>query len=188
MSAQKSLQPVHDSGWNDPPSWALQKTTTATPTKRLLNKRVAFPMNSNSESSSSITPSTPPSSVSSNTPPSSATPNTQPTPNLPPPPEVTKLTTAPHKPTVAPTGVSTDDSLSSLSELDMNKDEALNNTLYNLNSAISTLDSSKAEEIQKRLEKMESMWKEDKLNSAVYKKVYEISNGNVKFFFTISNN
>lgn len=162
-SAQKTLQSVHDSGWNDPPSWALQKAAEGVPsTKRLLNKRVAFPLNSKTDSSPSVMPTMPPMG------------------NLPPPPEPTKLTTAPHKPTLAPTGLSVDDSSSA--QLDMSKDEALNNTLYNLNSVISTLDSSKAEEIQKRLEKMESMWKEDKLNNIVHKKLFEISNGNYLFY------
>lgn len=101
-------------------------------------------------------------------------PNLPPMCNLPPPPEPTKLTTAPHKPTLAPSGINSEDPML---ELDISKDEALKNTLDNLNCIISRLDSSKAQDIQKRLEKMELMWKEDKLNSIIHKNLFEISSG-----------
>ncbi|XP_043481437.1 uncharacterized protein LOC122510679 [Leptopilina heterotoma] len=52
-STQKTLSSSHDSGWNDPPmrAFSATKSSCTTPTKRLLNKRVAFPLNSTANTS-----------------------------------------------------------------------------------------------------------------------------------------
>ncbi|XP_001601505.1 steroid receptor RNA activator 1 [Nasonia vitripennis] len=161
VSTQKSLLASHDPGWNDPPSWAFTgspKPATATPTKRnLLNKRVAFPLNSKPESTTSTTSNL----------------NMPPMGNIPPPVDIGGLTSAPHKPMVEPTGAN---SLDTSSEIEINKESALKDTLDNLKCSLERLDSGKAEEIKKRLERMETMWNEDKLNSAIHKKLSDISN------------
>ncbi|PSN49149.1 hypothetical protein C0J52_14894 [Blattella germanica] len=64
---------THDPGWNDPPIFSYgdinATALTKTPKKTLLNKRVAFPMNLQSSSSSPVTsssdvlPSVPPSNM-----------------------------------------------------------------------------------------------------------------------------
>ncbi|KAJ8667413.1 hypothetical protein QAD02_009076 [Eretmocerus hayati] len=157
VSAQKTLSSHHDPGWNDPPSWALSATSApagSTPTKRLLNKRVAFPLNSNSSPlSTSPIP---------NTPPMGATP----------PPVGISLTSAPHKPIVAPTTVKNEESLA---DLQVDKAQTLKDTLDNLRNVMDGLEKNRADEIQKRLDRMEAMWNEDKLNSVVHQKLLEIS-------------
>ena len=162
MSTQKSLQSSHDPGWNDPPSWAFtppQKSAGgSTPTKRLLNKRVAFPLNS--QPNTSIAP---------------LNKIVPPTPNIPLLNDIGSLTTAPHKPIIAPTGVTADDS--SL-QVKINKEEALKDTLENLRGLMEHLEATKADEVQKRLDRMEIMWNEDKLNGAVQKQLLDISKGN----------
>ncbi|XP_058796401.1 steroid receptor RNA activator 1-like [Phymastichus coffea] len=157
ISTQKKLQSSHDPGWNDPPSWAFTPSPTATsgtPTKRLLNKRVAFPLNSKPETASTLLH------------------QTIPPVGLPPPTNIGSLTTAPHKPFVAPTNAQIGDSTSNW---EMSKEDALKNTLENLRCLTKELEASKTEEIERRLERMESMWNEDKLNNDVHKKVLEIS-------------
>lgn len=94
--------------------------------------------------------------------------------NIPPPAEIGSLTTAPHKPFLAPTGSNVEDTASG-AEID--KQKALKDTLANLKSVTERLDSSKIEEIEKRVDRMEVMWSEDKLNSIVHKKLLEISIG-----------
>lgn len=166
-STQKKLQSSHDPGWNDPPSWAftpLVKLHSGTPTKRLLNKRVAFPLNSTSETANT-----------------SAPPNMPPV-GLPPPTDIGSLTTAPHKPYVAPTSATVGESTL---DLEMSKEEALKNTLENLRCLTKELETSQLEEIERRLERMESMWNEDKLNSNVHKKVLEISQGDYLLILSI---
>lgn len=68
-STQKTLSSFHDPGWNDPPmrAFSATKSSCTTPTKRLLNKRVAFPLNSTVNTSN--IPSQTPMSIPTNLPP-----------------------------------------------------------------------------------------------------------------------
>jgi len=164
VSMQKKLQSSHDPGWNDPPAWALaaavQKSSTGTPTKRLTNKRVAFPLNSNP--TEAVTTSVQSKNLS----------QMPPMMNMPPPVSIGSLTSAPHKPVVVPTKAIVEDVVT---DVEINKEEALKDTLDNLCYAMEQLNSSKKEEIKKRLDRMETMWNEDKLNKIVHQKLLEIS-------------
>lgn len=170
LSTQHTLQSCHDPGWNDPPKWALSSNTLSstknTPTKRLLNKRVAFPLSSSPSSTVST-----PSSV-------------QKTPmNLPPPPSssiLTPLTTAPHAPLVTPTTVMVQNSSDSLSSPSIiNKDETLLKTMENLEYILNTelVDNCHVDDIKKRLEIMKNLWNEDKFNNDIINKIFLISQG-----------
>lgn len=162
MSTQKHLHSSHDPGWNDPPKWAFSPTPNAsssgTPTKRLLNKRVAFPLNSTCSSGNKPAQST----------------------NLPPLPSSIniKTTTAPHAPLFSPTIVNTVENSSSSNKI-IDKNQALNDTFENLNYIINDVlkNDDKIDEIQKRLGIMKSMWNDNKLNSEIHEKVYELSQG-----------
>ncbi|XP_011497973.1 PREDICTED: steroid receptor RNA activator 1-like [Ceratosolen solmsi marchali] len=155
-STQKKLLASHDPGWNDPPNWALSslnKSDSGTPTKRLLNKRVAFPLNSKEEPLSSLL-----------------------TQNFPlvgkiPPLGQTEQLTAQHKSTIASSAKVDDARL----EVQISKDTILKDTIDNLQCLMKQLDSNKTEEIQKRLDRMQIMWNEDKLSKSVQIKLFEIS-------------
>ena len=158
-STQKSLSSSHDPGWNDPPKWAftpLQSSCT-TPTKRLLNKRVAFPLNSNSTASG-------PQSQSSMSFP----------PNLPPPVSCKSVlnpsTTEPNS-KIEPEN--------SDPKSPINKEEALSEALLNLDEIVEKLLESKTrvQEVQKRIETMKTLWMDDKLDDCIYGKVLDISKG-----------
>lgn len=160
VSSQKSLPSSHDSGWNDPPKWALssQYNSPGTSTKRILNKRVAFPLSSQTVASEKSSQS-PSSHMMLPTLETSATPT---------------ITTAPHKPLMAP-----DDKVSTtkVSESDFDKNQALTEVLVNLESMMTErkLDKNKVEEIQRRLDIMKSDWIENKLNSLVQKSILDLS-------------
>ncbi|KAK0080224.1 hypothetical protein PV325_000268 [Microctonus aethiopoides] len=161
VSTQKHLDSSHDPGWNDPPKWAFSPAPNAsssgTPTRRLLNKRVAFPLNSTCLSGNKPAQST----------------------NLPPLPSSIniKTTTAPHAPLFSPTTVYTVENSSSSSNKIIDKDQALNDTFENLNYIINDVlkNDDKIDEIQKRLGIMKSMWNDNKLNNEIHEKVYELS-------------
>ncbi|XP_014215552.1 steroid receptor RNA activator 1-like [Copidosoma floridanum] len=159
VSMQKKLPTSHDSGWNDPPAWALaaasQNSSTGTPKKRLMNKRVAFPLNSKP-----MEPAACPTKDQ----------NMPPMVNMPPPVGVGSLTTAPHRPLVAPTKARDEDS-----DVEIDKEEALKDTLDNLCHAMEQLNSDRSGEIKKRIDRMETMWNEDKLNKVVHRKLLEVS-------------
>ncbi|XP_076232214.1 steroid receptor RNA activator 1 isoform X2 [Calliopsis andreniformis] len=155
---QKVLLPGHDPGWNDPPNWAFSATQTAatTPTKRVLNKRVAFPLASaqasNKESSSGNKPM-----------------------NLPPPLQSSvSLTTASHPPLITP---SSKDTESNTEEIEIDKEQALNDALANLETVVNEhiLETSRAEEVKRRLDVLKTMWLEDKLNNTVHKNILDLS-------------
>ncbi|KAL7297580.1 hypothetical protein TKK_0009258 [Trichogramma kaykai] len=159
-STQKSLHSSHDPGWNDPPSWAytpaVKTTGPEAQPKRLLNKRVAYPLSSKpGESNLSSTPINESSLV-----------------NLPPPPNSIKLTSAPHKPMLMPTALQSN---SSVSDVDCDNKEILPTVMGNLRSVLAKLESTKKEEIEKRLERMETMWNADGLNETVHKNLIELS-------------
>ncbi|XP_063981796.1 steroid receptor RNA activator 1-like isoform X2 [Diachasmimorpha longicaudata] len=151
VSTQQRLQSSHDPGWNDPPKWAFSPSpaSAGTPTKRSLNKRVAFPLSPAPALGSSIAG------------------GQQLPSNLPPPPtQLTNLTSAPHAPLLAPTG--TREIVDAVSSI-VDGEEALNNTFENIQTVIdSELERSRVEEVQKRLEVMKGMWKGGKLNDTIH--------------------
>ncbi|XP_011167290.2 steroid receptor RNA activator 1 isoform X1 [Solenopsis invicta] len=159
VSSQKLLPSTQDPGWNDPPEWALslQHNSSGTSTKRLLNKRVAFPLSSQTSSPGKVA-SLPPLS---NMPPVLQS-TTAPT-----------ITTAPHKPLLAPT----DKGCANTVDDNFDKDQALMEILANLESVMmeQKMEENKMKEIQRRLEIMKSNWLENKLNDSVQRNMLDIS-------------
>lgn len=159
MSSQKSLPSSYDSGWNDPPEWALSSQHNSSKTKRLLNKRVAFPLSSQTSAAEKISSSPP-----SNTPPISQS-------SMAP-----MITTAPHKPLVAP--INKEFTTKTL-DSDFDKDQALTEVLINLKSVMTEqkMEVNMIEEIEKRLDIMKTDWHENKLNDMIHRSVLDISKG-----------
>lgn len=159
LSTQKVLVAGHDPGWNDPPKWAYSgiQSGATTPTKRVLNKRVAFPLVStqaaNKESSSNVSMTLPPLLPSS-----------------------INLTTASHPPLIPP---SNKDVELKTDELKIDKEQVLNDVLANFEALINehVLEKNKAEEIRKRLDVLKVVWLEDKLNNLICKKILDLSTG-----------
>ncbi|EFN73126.1 Steroid receptor RNA activator 1 [Camponotus floridanus] len=157
VSSQKSLPSSYDSGWNDPPEWALSLQHNSSKTKKLLNKRVAFPLSSQTSTAEKVS-----SSLPSNTPPilqSSMVPT---------------ITTAPYKPLVA----SMDKKFTTMTlDSDFDKDQALTEVLTNLKSVMTgqKMEMNMIEEIEKRLDIMETDWRENKLNNMIHRSVLDIS-------------
>lgn len=173
VSSQRSLPSTHDSGWNDPPEWALSSSphnSSGTSTRRLLNKRVAFPLSSQTSSPGKVA--TPPSSL--NMPPLLQS-STIPT-----------ITSAPHKPLLAPTDK---DSVAKILESDdtFDKDHALTEILASLESVMTEqkIEENKMKEIRRRLDTMKSNWFENKLNNTVQRSILDISKGNDKILVII---
>lgn len=170
-SSQKSLPSTHDPGWNDPPEWALssQRDTSGTSTRRLLNKRVAFPLSS--QTSSPEKAAIPP--PLSNIPPVLPQSTTVPT-----------ITTAPHKPLLAPTDK---DAKTTESDDNFDKDQALTEILASLESVMTEqkMEEGKSKEIRRRLDTMKSNWLENKLNVTVQRNVLDISKGNDKILVSM---
>ncbi|KAK2578667.1 hypothetical protein KPH14_012156 [Odynerus spinipes] len=158
ISTQKSLPSSYDPGWNDTPKWASPYSGNAnTPTKRILNKRVPFPLTSGESKSNTGNQ-------------SSATGI-----NLPPPPlgSVTGVKTAPHAPLVAPSDANTQLTCT-ITKLD--KQQALNDTMAHLEFVIQKyVTHNKVDEVQKRLDLMKSFWLDDKLNDSIQQKILDIS-------------
>ncbi|CAD6204771.1 GSCOCG00002970001-RA-CDS [Cotesia congregata] len=159
VSTQKKLQASHDPGWNDPPKWAFTPTpaTGSTPTKRLLNKRVAFPLNSSTGPASQSNQ-----VLGSNLPP----------PMLPSPGPGQVLTSAPHAPLLAPSSITADATSSTV-----NKQQSLTDSINNFQKIIDSKleNGDKTEEVKRRLDVMKSMWLDDKLNSQIHEKMLELS-------------
>ncbi|KYM97897.1 PREDICTED: steroid receptor RNA activator 1-like [Cyphomyrmex costatus] len=160
VSSQKSLPSTHDHGWNDPPEWALssQHNSSGTSTKKLLNKRVAFPLSSHTSSSEKAA--VLPASL-----------------NMPPMLQSTiapTITTAPHKPLLAPTDK---DCAKTESDDNFDKDQALTEILTSLESVMTEqkMEENKVKEIRKRLDIMKSNWLENKLNDKVQRNILNIS-------------
>ncbi|KAG5324689.1 SRA1 protein, partial [Acromyrmex heyeri] len=161
VSSQRSLPSTHDAGWNDPPEWALssQHNSSGISTRRLLNKRVAFPL-------SSQTPSPEKAAVS----PASL--------NMPPTLQSTAvptITSAPHKPLLAPTDKEYTKTIKSDDNFD--KDQALTEILTSLESVMmeQKMEENKVKEIRKRLDIMKSNWLENKLSDTVQRNILNIS-------------
>lgn len=173
VSSQNSLPSTYDSGWNDPPEWALssQYNSPGTSTRRLLNKRVAFPLSSQTSS-----------------PGKAAVPH--PSSNMPPVLQSTAMptiTTAPHKPLLAPTDKDTEVAKTSKSD-DFDKDLALSQILVNLELVMleQKMEESKTKEILKRLEIMKSYWAENKLNDTIQRHIMDLTRGNDKAFVYVN--
>lgn len=167
VSSQKSLPSSYDSGWNDPPKWALSLQHNSSKTKKLLNKRVAFPLSSQTSTAEIVG-----SSPLSNTPPilqSSMAPT---------------ITTAPHKPLVA---LMDKEFTTKTLDSDFDKDQALTEVLVNLKSVMTEqkMEMNMIEEIEKRLDIMETDWRENKLNNMIHRNVLDISKGIDKIFVFI---
>ncbi|XP_047358587.1 uncharacterized protein LOC124952566 [Vespa velutina] len=156
ISTQKSLPPSYDPGWNDTPKWASPYPgNTNTPTKRILNKRVPFPLISGE-------------SARNNTEYQSHTAGM----SLPPPPPL-DLKTAPHAPLITPSDANTQ--LTSM-ETKLDKQQALVDTMTNLEFIIKKyVVESKIDEVQKRLDLMKSCWLDNKLNNFIQQKILDIS-------------
>ncbi|XP_012280208.1 steroid receptor RNA activator 1 [Orussus abietinus] len=156
VSTQKSLLPFHDPGWNDPPKWAYSspQSQCATPGKRVLNKRVAFPLNS-AVPQSNIDPLQPLSTSVTNIP-------------VPPQPSI------PCAPPPTPSGLSTEGMSLNVA---VTKEQALKDTMGNLECVIKQCEDlkGKTEEVRKRLDIMRNLWMEDKLTETIHKNVLEIS-------------
>lgn len=162
LSTQKKLQASHDPGWNDPPKWAFTSTPAgSTPIKRLLNKRVAFPLNSSGGSGASQPSRAPPSML---------------PPLLPEPARGELLSTAPHVPLIDPSHIKAEFTRRSLN---YDKQQCLADSLINFKTVIDDQLNScdKIEEVKKRLEVMKSMWVEDKLHPEMYELLLMLSRG-----------
>lgn len=162
LSTQKRLSSRHDPGWNDPPKWAFtgNQSSSLTPTKRTLNKRVPFPLTSSlvaDKQFSSETTSVPA--------------------NMPPVLESSfNLTSAPHPPLMHPSDRDSETCVKQ-DEVTVDKSQTLEKALSNISTVIDEhiVEKSKADEIRKRLDIMKSVWHEDKLNSTIHSKVLELS-------------
>ncbi|KAG6798100.1 steroid receptor RNA activator 1 isoform X1 [Apis mellifera caucasica] len=157
LSLQKVLLPGHDPGWNDPPKWAYSVAQSSiTPTKRMLNKRVAFPMTSIQAKDKESSLNKPL--------------------NMPPPIQsAINLTTASHPPLLCPSNKN--NLKGKMNEININKEETLNNVLTNLEAVINEHISEKnsAEEVKKKLDILKTAWLEDKLNNVIYKNILDLS-------------
>jgi len=92
---------------------------------------------------------------------------------------VPTITTAPHKPLLAPT----DKDYVKTSESDsFDKDQALTEILTSLESMMTEqkMEESKVKEIRRRLDTMKSNWLENKLNNTVQRNIFDITKGNDK--------
>lgn len=158
ISTQKGLSSCHAPGWNDPPKSIsnAKENSSTTPTKRLLNKRVAFPLNSTVNTSN--LPSQSPVSI---------------PPNLPPP-----------LPSQGKTNNSSVTEASKGNEEEssgpfIHKEDSLNETLANLEVVIEkhVQSETKSQEVKKRIETMKTLWLNDKLDDNIHRKVLDLSEG-----------
>ncbi|KOC60807.1 Steroid receptor RNA activator 1 [Habropoda laboriosa] len=153
---QKVLSSDHEPGWNDPPKWAYCATqSSAAPIKRVLNKRVAFPLASSQAVNKESFPNT--------------------LTNMPPPLQsAINLTTASHPPLLHPLNKNVEERMN---EMEIDKEQTLNDVFTNFEAVISehVLEKSKAEEVKKRLDVLKTAWLEDKLNNVIYKNILDLS-------------
>ncbi|XP_043596955.1 steroid receptor RNA activator 1-like isoform X1 [Bombus pyrosoma] len=153
----------HDTRWNDSPKWIYYTgQSSITPTKRVLNKTVALPM-------ASIQAVDKECSV-----------NKQ----LKMPPHIQgwiDLLIAPQPPLLCPSNKDIEGN-----NIEIDKEETLNNVLKNLETVISEhiLENDRIKEVKKRLDILKDVWLEDKLNNVIYKNVLDLSTalreGNIK--------
>ncbi|KAI4499258.1 hypothetical protein M0802_005518 [Mischocyttarus mexicanus] len=158
VSTQKSLPSSYDPGWNDTPKWASPYAGNANiTTKRILNKRVPFPLISgelpkNNNDCQSHTAG-------------------MPLPPLPPPPLSSK--TALHTPLITPSNINTQLTCT-ITKFD--KQQALVDTMANLELVIKKyVVENKIDEVQRRLDLMKSYWLDNKLNDSIQQKIFDIS-------------
>ncbi|KAF7393161.1 hypothetical protein HZH66_008994 [Vespula vulgaris] len=161
ISTQKSLPSSYDPGWNDTPKWASPHAgNTNTPTKRILNKRVPFPLISGELTRNNT-------ECQSNT---AGMPLSPPPPPLPSP---LSLKTAPHAPLITPSDANTQ---LTCTVTKFDKQQALVDTMANLEFIIKKyVMENKIDEVQKRLDLMKSCWLDNKLNDSIQQKIFDIS-------------
>ena len=137
----------HDPGWNDPPKLLGYNPTSPGQTKLNLNKRVAFPL-----AQGQIAPPLPSKSGNSSLPP---------------------IATPPIS--IAPVESKTADKSSKVElEEELSNEEMFKAVESAMTDSIAKIDASKRPEIQKRIEIMLQMWKEEKFNEFLYKKLYSL--------------
>lgn len=160
MKSIFSIAAPFDPGWNDPPTFNYSNAPPPIKTKLNLNKRIAFPIQSSVQSAN--LPKVESSGaglpmpfarvklniVESNTPPPSNS-----LPLLPPP----SMTIVP-KPSESSTSV-----VSEQNELG-NSFELVMSTLREINESVASTDSSKVDEIEKRLNVLETLWMDGKID------------------------
>lgn len=154
-----------DPGWNDPPTFNYSNAPPPTKTKLNLNKRIAFPIQASDNSAalpkmeiSGAGLPMPFAKVKLNVNDSSATvPVINNVPLQPPPSSMTSL----QKPCES---VKESNYSSNLSEKLGNSLEPVMDTLREINGALASTDSSKVEEIDKRLKILETMWTDGKID------------------------
>lgn len=175
---------TYDPGWNDPPPMPTLPTAQAPVAgkPRLnLNKRVAFPMQSSGAASSSNVKTTAeglplPFSTAKYQPPPMSTstlPEINPKPVLPPlpPPPSTANSSGPVETAATQPPEEAFDSATA--------EQVCRSTFARLTEAMATnTDAAKMSEIRKRLEVLNQMWKENRLNEAVQKVLYDLATGN----------
>lgn len=172
---------TYDPGWNDPPpmpSSGVPQPSAPGKSRISLNKRVAFPMQSSGASSTSNVKTTAeglplPFSTAKYQPPSVSTEPlpaaTQPA--LPPPPATIFNPSAP--PQAVPTELESNEDFDSATAKD------LTHSVFTrlVDAMTSHTDAGKLSEIRKRLETLDQMWQENKLNESAQKNLYELAKG-----------
>ncbi|XP_034252783.1 steroid receptor RNA activator 1-like isoform X2 [Thrips palmi] len=151
---------IPDPGWNDPPNFSYDALNPATGPKRanLLNKRVAYPLASQSGTSppsGGMNPTLPPSTVTTAVPP-----------------------TILQGPFSGNRSRTSSESSSATNEPGPDKTETLSTVRSNLEEVVNrsySLSATERTEIKKRIAVMQKMWEEDKLNSSVHRRLLELS-------------
>ena len=178
------LTATYDPGWNDPPPMPTNAAPNPNRAKLGLNKRVAFPLQTQSQGMTAV-PSDPtaasglplPFSKAKYQPPTDFKPTEAPSPvvfNPPPPPPPanatqTTLTSAP--PTTAIEEQSSEENLEAAFEFSQKVFARL------IENMITTIDSVRSAEIQKRLDLMISLWSDKKLSRDVQLVLWQIAKG-----------
>ncbi|KAG4077732.1 hypothetical protein HA402_011161 [Bradysia odoriphaga] len=159
-------RPPYDPGWNDPPTFNYSNAPPPTKTKLNLNKRVAFPMQSSSNSAElpKVEKSTaglpmPFARVKSSANESNKAPPAINNVPLAPPPSVTNAFKSPEgceSSAKVPGAFETNES--------GNSEDLVLSTLKEINKSLESTDSAKFEEIEKRLSILEVMWTDGKID------------------------
>lgn len=176
---------TYDPGWNDPPPMPSATPQPIAPGKSRtsLNKRVAFPMQSASASSTAVK------TTAEGLPLPFSTAKYQPPPmNTAPLPEVTAQPVLPPPPTAtifnpaAPIQAIPTESATEGFDAATAK-QLLQSVLTRLVEAMaSTTDAGRVSEIRKRLDTLDQMWLENKLNKSAQTMLYDLAKGKVKTF------
>lgn len=151
-----------DPGWNDPPLFSYEEHTAqlkSTKPKTLLNKRVSYPVDGTRTDNPLVVDPTLP-----------LQPCTKDT--LPPPPTTANFL---NKDTISAVPNSCKPEEKSKDDEDFNTEDALSQTVANFNSVL-TCDSIKNKsDIERRLEIIQKMWREEKFSTEIQKKILQLS-------------